>query len=52
MKITFLQLVNHTDRTLNLLVPQFFLRGIILEIHLFHKGYWRDLQASRPYASI
>lgn len=38
MKITFLQLANYTDGTLNLLVPPFFLRGIIFEIHLFHRG--------------
>jgi len=41
MKITFLQLVNYTDWTLNLLVPPFFLRGMIFEIYLFHRGNGR-----------
>lgn len=41
MKITFLQLVNYTDWTLNLLVPLFFPWGIIFEIHLFHRGNGR-----------
>lgn len=41
MKITFLQLVNYTAWTLNLLVPQFLLRCIISEMKLFHRGIGR-----------
>lgn len=41
MKITFLQLANYMDWTLNLLVPQIFLRGIIFHMYLLHRGIGR-----------
>lgn len=41
MKITFLQLVNYTDWTPNLLVPQTSLRGIIFVRYLFHRDIKR-----------
>lgn len=41
IKTTFLQLVNYTDWTLNLLVPQFSLWGMAFEKYLFHRGSTR-----------